>query len=153
MNEVERISDQLRRAFEGEAWHGPAVREVLVGVTAEQAARRLGQAHTIWEITLHIAAWEGIVRRRLGGEVGRDIPREVDWPAVRETNEAAWRHALEELERGHRQLREAVARLSDERLGEKMPGKEHTIYIEVHGVVQHDLYHAGQIAVLKKAMG
>lgn len=152
MSEVDRMTDQLRRAFEGDAWHGPAVRELLADVTAEQAARRpLARAHTIWEIVLHINAWESIVRRRLSGERIVEVPKEQDWPPVRDTSEVAWKKTLEELEDGHRQLRQAVSRLTDERLQEKPPGKAHPIYVEVHGVIQHDLYHAGQIAVLKKA--
>jgi uncharacterized damage-inducible protein DinB len=65
MNEVQRIVDQLRRAFEGEAWHGPAVMQILEGITAAQAAAHPASgAHSIWEIVLHIAAWEGAVSRR-----------------------------------------------------------------------------------------
>ncbi|MFQ5696228.1 MAG: DinB family protein [Terriglobia bacterium] len=154
MSEVERIADQLRRAYEGPAWHGPALREILAGVTAEQAARRpISGAHTIWELVLHIAAWESIARRRLSGEVITDVPDEQDWPPVRDTSEAAWKKALDDLERGHQQLRQAVAALTDARLGQKAPGKQQdwSIYATVHGVVQHNLYHAGQIALLKKA--
>jgi uncharacterized damage-inducible protein DinB len=153
MSEVERITDQLRRAFEGGAWHGPALEEILSDVTAEQAAQRpLPGAHTIWELVLHIAAWESIVRRRLSGEVIVEIPTEQDWPPVGETSAAAWRKTVEDLKRGHQQLRQAVAALTDERLQETAPGKEHSIYIEVHGAIQHDLYHAGQIAILKKGL-
>ena len=153
MSEAERLHDQLRRAFEGEAWHGPSVREVLAGVTAAQAAARpLRNAHTIWELVLHIAAWEAIVRRRLSGQLIVEVSDEQDWPPVRDTSEPAWKRALEELSRGHQQLRQAVAGLTDERLGEKVPGKDHTIYGTVQGAIQHDLYHAGQIAILKKEL-
>jgi uncharacterized damage-inducible protein DinB len=152
MSEIERIQDQLRRAYEGEAWHGAALRELLAGVTAEQAARRpIAAAHTIWEIVLHTAVWESVVCRRLEGEVIVTLPPEQDWPAVRDTGPAAWKKALEELERGHQQLRQAIARLTENRLSEIVPGKGYTVYYMLHGVVQHDLYHAGQIALLKKA--
>jgi len=91
MTEIERIADQLRRAHEGEAWHGPALNEILKGVTAEAAARRpIASAHSIWEIVLHVGVWESVVRRRLSGEVIGDLPPEQDWPAVRETSEGAW---------------------------------------------------------------
>lgn len=87
MTEVERIVDQLNRAFEGEAWHGPAVVEILEGITAPQAAARpLHGAHSIWEITLHIAAWERAVLRRLHGERA-ELLTEEDWPAVPMTDE------------------------------------------------------------------
>ena len=152
MSEVERIVDQLRRAYEGEAWHGPPFKQVLAGVTAEQAARRpVANAHTIWELVLHIAVWESVVRRRLAGEVTDPTP-EQDWPPVRDTSEAAWKKVLAELERGHLQLRQSIALLSDTQLSDKAPGKDYSLYGMLHGVIQHDLYHAGQIALLKKAL-
>jgi uncharacterized damage-inducible protein DinB len=151
MSEVQTIIDQLRRAFEKEAWHGPSVSGLLSDVTATQAVTRpLAAAHNIWEIVLHIAAWESVVRRRLAGEPVSDLPDEEDWPPVREASEAAWRKTLRDLERGHRQLQEAVESLHDDRLEEIVPGKGYSVYVMLHGVVQHDLYHAGQIAMLKK---
>ena len=69
-----------------------------------------------------------------------------------DTSEAAWENALAELERGHRQLRQSISALSDDRLGNIVPGKEDSVYVLLHGIVQHDLYHAGQIALLKKAL-
>ncbi len=149
-SEVHRIEEQLKRAFEGSAWHGPAVREVLQGVTAAKAeAKPLPGVHSIWEIVLHIAAWEDVVRRRVNGEPVDLTPAE-DWPAVRETGDAAWTDALAALKSRHLALRRTVARLSDARLKEEVPGMEYSHYHLVHGVIQHDLYHAGQIAILKK---
>ncbi len=154
MRETEQIADQLRRAYEGEAWHGPSLKEILAGVTAAQAAARpLGAAHSIWEIVHHVAAWEAIVLRRIGGEVVKNVSTEVDWPPVRETSEAAWQGTLKALESGNRRLREAIAQMTDEQLRARVPGKESSFYGELHGIVQHDLYHAGQIALLKKALG
>jgi uncharacterized damage-inducible protein DinB len=152
MSEVRRIADQLRRTFEGDAWHGPSVRELLADVTARRAAAKpIAQAHSIWEIALHMATWDEVVRRRLAGEITGDLPAEVDWPMLRETSEDAWRKSVQDLEQSHRALCEAVARLDDARLAESVPGKPDSVYIELHGIVQHDLYHAGQIALLKKA--
>ncbi|MBI2955798.1 MAG: DinB family protein [Acidobacteria bacterium] len=153
MSEAERIADQLRRAFEGNAWHGPALREILSGVTATQAvARPLPRAHSIWEIVLHIGVWESVVRRRLAGEVIVDLPPEQDWPAVADTSDAAWRKTLAELARGHQALRQAIAGLSEAQLAAPVAGQDYSVYVMLHGVVQHDLYHAGQLALLKKAL-
>ena len=153
MKEVERITDQLQRAFEGHAWHGPSVREVLSGITAEQAAKRIiPAAHTIWEITLHIAAWKSIVRRRIAGEPSHEIPPEEDWPAVGAATETAWNRTLQELELEHKSLRNSLEGLTDERLSEIPKGAAPSLYVFLHGVVQHDIYHAGQIALLKKAI-
>jgi len=151
MTEIERITDQLRRAFEGDAWCGSALREVLADVTAESAARRmLANAHSVWEIVLHVAAWKDAVRRRLAGE--RVVtPAEGDFPSVVETDATAWRNAIEMLETRHTELREAVARLDDARLEEPIVEGMSSLYVTLHGAVQHDLYHAAQIALLKKA--
>jgi uncharacterized damage-inducible protein DinB len=152
MSEVQRIVEELRQAFEGPAWHGPAVRALLAEVSAEKAAARpLAHAHSIWEIVLHIATWEDVVRRRLAGEVIGDLPDDQDWPPVGDTNAEAWQRTLQHLEHTNRTLREAVAKLDDIRLAEDVPGKNHSVYVMLHGIIQHDLYHAGQIALLRRA--
>src|ERR1035438_10207490 len=82
MTERARIADQLRRAFEGEAWHGDSVFEILEGVTAAQAASRpIAGAHTIWELVLHIAAWDGAALRRLGG-VAAELSDAQNFPVI-----------------------------------------------------------------------
>jgi len=153
MSEATRIADQLRRAFAGDAWHGDSLFEILDGVTATQAAARpIKNAHTIWELVLHIAAWDNAVLRRLGG-VAVELSDTQNFPAVADTSETAWRKALAEVQRVHDELVEAVSVLPDSRLDEIVPGKEgahYTFYYMLHGVVQHELYHAGQIALLKK---
>jgi uncharacterized damage-inducible protein DinB len=152
MTEIERIADQLHRAHEGEAWHGPALNEILKGITAEAAAGRpIASAHSIWEIVLHVGVWESVVRRRLSGEVIGDLPPEQDWPAVGEPSEGAWKQALAALDRGHEELQRVLMRLTDRQLAEVIPGPGYSVYFMLHGTVQHALYHAGQIALLKKA--
>ncbi len=150
-SEVARIADQLRRSFEGGAWHGPALLEVLDGVTAKQAAARpVAGAHSIWELVLHLQGWTGVELERLAGKTVEE--REAgDWPAVTDTSKAAWREALRKLEKIHRDLFAAVERLPESRLQELAPDRDHTIYFMLHGQVQHMVYHAGQIAILKKA--
>src|SRR5712692_8931199 len=109
MTEIERILDQLKRAYEGEAWHGPSVREVLAGITAEQAhARPVQNVHSIWELVHHIAVWENVGRRRLQGDRAQiDISSPEDWPPADDTSEAAWEQAKAALDRGHKALRES----------------------------------------------
>ena len=157
MSEAARIADQLRRAFDGEAWHGDSVFEILEGVTAEQAAARpIKHAHTIWELVLHIAAWDGAVLQRLGG-VAVTLSDAENFPAATDASETAWRKERAEVRLVHEKLVVAVAALPDSRLDDIVPGKEeegvhYTFYYMLHGVVQHELYHAGQIALLKKKM-
>jgi len=154
MPEATRIADQLRRAFDGEAWHGDALLEILEGVTAAQAAARpIASAHTIWELVLHIAAWDGAALRRLGG-AAIELGDEENFPPVPDVSDAAWHRATAQLRNTNQDLVAAVVDLPDARLFEMVPGKHgahYTFYYMLHGVVQHELYHAGQIALLKKA--
>jgi uncharacterized damage-inducible protein DinB len=152
MSEVERIVDQLKRAFEGEAWHGPSVLEVIEGITSRQAvAQPLPGAHSIWEFVLHIAAWEGAILRRLSGDRAQLSTKE-DWPPISATDEDAWERTRNMLKQGHLELRSAIAGLDDARLDQPIIKGMSSVYVQLHGVIQHDLYHAGQIALLKKAV-
>ena len=155
MTEIERILDQLKRAYEGNAWHGPSVREGLSGVTAEQARTRpLPNAHNIWELVHHIAVWENVGRRRLQGDRAEiNISSPEDWPPADDLSEAAWEQAKAALDRGHEALRKAISGLDESRLDEPILEGLSTVYVTLHGVIQHDLYHAGQISMLKKALG
>lgn len=148
--EAARIARQLRRGFEGNAWHGPAVLELLAGVTANQANQRvIPDAHTIWELVNHMRSVVLQVDRRLTGTPPTGGPEEEDFPSVTDASEAAWKESVDALTRSHRALREVVEGLPDARLSEKLEGGA-TVYSNLHGLVQHDLYHAGQIALLKK---
>ena len=150
IEERSRIADQLKRAFEGDAWHGPAVLEVLEGVGARAAAAKpISGAHSIWELVLHIAAWDGAIRRRMEGQALQLSP-EQDFPPVKDTSDAAWRSALETLKQRHADLIQGVLAMPDHRLTSQVPGKDYDFYHMLHGAAQHELYHAGQIALLKK---
>jgi len=150
MNEITRIVEQLKQAQEGEAWHGPSVGEALAGVSAAGASRRLiPQAHCIWEIVHHIRVTDEGVRAHLTGGAA---PEEPDWPSLTETGDSAWRAAVTALKASQRALREAAARLPEARLHETIPGKSHTYWHELLGILHHDLYHAGQISLLKKGL-
>lgn len=151
-SEATLIADQLRRAFAGEAWHGPALLELLQDVDAATAAARpLPDVHSIWELVLHVAVWDAVSVRRLKGE--KNQPTGTDnfplMPRVR--SEAAWRKAVAQAKRAHDSLVKTVAALPDSRLRDRVPGKKYNFGHMLHGVAQHELYHAGQIAILKKA--
>jgi len=147
------LSDQIRRAFEGEAWHGDSVLELLADVDAKAAAAHpIKNAHSIWELILHIAAWDDAVRRRAGGKAVT-LSDQENFPSVTDSSEAAWRKAVEHLKSTHTQLVKAVTAFPDSRLQEQVPGKTadyYNFFYMFSGIVQHELYHAGQIALLKK---
>lgn len=159
MPEIRRIADQLQRAFDGDAWYGSPLMKILDGVTAEQAAAHpVKDAHSIWQIALHIAAWQGAVLDRLDGKAAR-LPAEGDWPEITDHSEAGWQNTLTLLAERHNALMKAITDLSDDKL-KQVVGEERdpstgsgvTIYYTLHGIIQHNIYHTGQIAVLKKAV-
>ncbi|HEV8136698.1 MAG TPA: DinB family protein [Pyrinomonadaceae bacterium] len=156
MKELERIKDQFQRAFNGQAWHGPSLLSLLAGVTAEQAAAHpVPGAHSIWELTLHIAAWESACQRRLKGDPAQ-LSNEEDWPSVNDHSEDSWTATKQKLMHIHEQLLDAISSTDESRLdlpiiSERDP-EFSSVYVTLHGGIQHDLYHAGQIAILKKAL-
>jgi uncharacterized damage-inducible protein DinB len=153
MTESGGIADELRRAFYGEAWHGDSLMEILRGVTAAQAAARpIKSAHSIWELVLHISAWDGAARRRMTGAVVA-LTGDANFPPVTNSSEASWQRTLEQVRRVHDDLVDEVSKFPDARLAEPVPGKEGAHYnfaYMLHGLAQHAAYHAGQIALLKK---
>ena len=146
----------LRRLHAGDAWHGPSVKASLAGVDRHSAAARpIAGAHTIWEIALHITAWRDEVRERIGGK-RPGAPNQGDWQQVTDTSEAAWKAALAALDRSYQALSGAVRELSDADLDRPIgtddnPSGGSTVGLTVHGIAQHDAYHAGQISLLRKA--
>ncbi len=156
MSETERIIDQLRRAFDGGAWHGPSVLPLISDVTAVQAAAHpIAGAHSIWELVLHIGAWESACKRRLEGDPAQ-LTDDEDWMAIRDFSEAEWKRTKEKLIATHEELLAAIADVNESHLDQPIIGgasfQSSSVYITLHGAVQHDLYHAGQIALLKKAI-
>lgn len=151
MRELDRIADQLRHAVHGYAWHGPSLLEILDGVDARAAAAHsIAGAHSIWEILQHITVWSRVALRRMNGETLQPTP-EQDWPPVRDETQAAWERTLEEFRAAQQELLAKMKSMSDAELGAPVPGKPYDNWFQLHGLVQHHLYHAGQIAVLKKA--
>jgi hypothetical protein len=151
MSEIERIVDQLNRAFIGEAWHGPAVIEILEGITAPQAATHpLAGGHSIWELALHITAWTRAGSRRLQGDRAQ-LSEVENFPPVTDLGERAWEEARESIKAAYEELRGAILLLDGSRLDQPIIEGMSSVYVTLHGVIQHSLYHAGQIAILKKA--
>ena len=154
MSQIDSLADQLERAFRGGAWHGPAVAEALAGVDEEAAAARpLAAGHSIWEIVHHLTVWNEVPRRRLDGEGLQNLPPERDWPPVEEVSAGAWRAALAALEESHAALRARVRDLADSQLDDPVAGSDPTVRGMLFGILQHNAYHAGQIALLRKTPG
>ena len=132
------LAEQLRNAFEGDAWHGPAVLELLADIDPETAAAHpLPETHSIWEIALHIAAWDDAVNRRIVlGKFGKALQLNAaeNFPPVTDKSAAAWKKAVAHVKAAHAALLETVAGLPDARLRERVPGKKYDIGFMLQGV-------------------
>src|ERR1022692_3610122 len=123
MTESGGIADELRRAFYGEAWHGDSLMEILRGVTAAQAASKpIKSAHSIWELVLHISAWDGAARLRMTGAVVA-LTGDANFPPVTDSSEASWKRTIEQVRRMHDDLVDEVSKFPEARLAEQVPGK------------------------------
>jgi uncharacterized damage-inducible protein DinB len=159
MSEISRIIDELEREYDGDPWHGSPLVAILDGVSASQAnAKPVANAHSIWELVLHVTAWKNEVRLRLSGAPAGD-PKEGDWPEVGEPSDERWHAALERLRRAQRDLLADIESLPEAKLfaptndpRDRKTGAGVSYYVLLHGAVQHDVYHAGQIALLKKGL-
>ena len=146
------IADQLQRAFYGSAWHGPAVMELLEDVDAAMAvAKPIRNVHSIWELLLHVTVWDAAALTRLGGSKCQPTG-DANFPPVAKGEALEWRRAIADAKLTHDRLVKTVKTLSSERLRDRVPGKRYDFYHMLHGIAQHELYHAGQIAILKKAV-
>jgi uncharacterized damage-inducible protein DinB len=154
LSEINRISDQLKRAYMGEAWHGPSVCEVISNIDpAKAAAYPLRSVHSIWEILLHMIAWIKFARLSLEGEaMPQNLSPEKDWPVVQEAGQKAWESTLKALENEHQLLLDRVSELKDPELSDIVPGRNYSVYFLLQGIIQHNLYHAGQMSLLKTAL-
>lgn len=157
---LESTLGEIRRMYEGNAWHGPAVLDVLEGITATQAAARpLPNAHSIFELTHHLAAWIGEATARIQGQPAGD-PADGDFPLVGNLiDEAAWDAVRARLARRHAAFLDVVAAFDPARLDDPVDpstspdrSRPRTFSALIHGVVQHNAYHAGQIMLLRKAI-
>jgi len=150
MTELERLVDQIERSFRGNAWHGPSVLEVLDGVDAKAArVRTVAAGHTIWELTLHLRATMEIISGRIAGTVG-EVEEDVYWPLPDDLSEEAWQALLAELPPRHEALVAAIAKFAPSRLDAVLFAGGSAAYNNFWGHAQHNTYHAGQIALLKK---
>ena len=157
MSEIDRIIDQLEREHAGDPWHGSPLSAILDGITAGDAALKpLAGAHSIWELVLHMTAWKREVRRRLSGAAAA-LPEDGDWPEVGDPTEKRWVAARTRLEDAHRQLLTDIRAMPESQLHtptndprDHPTGAGVSFYQLLHGIVQHDVYHTGQIALLKK---
>jgi uncharacterized damage-inducible protein DinB len=152
MSEVQRILDHYDGVMNGAAWHGNPIWQILGGISPEVAAARpIANAHSIWELVGHMAYWESVAARRLHG-LRAGLEEEGNFPAAPEATDANWRKTLDQFRASNQSFREALQQLAPSRLDEMSAAGKRSFYGEAHGLIEHNVYHAGQIALLAKAM-
>ena len=143
---VDRIRDQYQRAWDGDAWHGPPLAELLGSITPQVSQWRppVG-AHSIQQLASHIAFWLDAAHRRLNGETY--LPDSGDWDVPAAEN---WDGTVARLRKTYQSLVDAIAAAPAARLRDPVAGKPYDVYVLLHGALQHTLYHAGQIAMMRR---
>ena len=154
MSEATTISAMLKSISHGPAWHGPSVLDALEGVSASQATQKpLAGAHSLWEILLHMNAWQDYTLSVANGADGGELQGETDWPPVPAgPAEDEWEAAQRQFDGGGQEIRELIMHFDDAKMHETVSGREFPMKVLLHGIVHHNLYHCGQIAVLRKAL-
>lgn len=149
MSEINRIVRLLSKTFDKGAWHGPTVSEVLETVNAEQAHWRAGSSHSIIELVLHMISWRRFAVHRLRGDGTYEVSPEMNFPVP---DSETWSEVCGRLERSQEELLEAARKFPEERLGELVPSSsfKYTYYTLLHGIAHHDIYHIGQIQLIRK---
>ena len=149
---IEMLLDVIDQGFDRQSWHGPNLRGSIRGVTHQQAIwRPQPERHNIWEHVLHAAYWKYTVRRRLLGEKrGSFLLKGSNWITPEETTAAAWRDDVQLLVETHKSMRAAIADVPASQLHKPVRGDKVTYFFLISGVAAHDVYHAGQIQLLKR---
>jgi len=150
MAEMDRILRLVNKTFHKGAWHGPTVLEVLAQVSPALANARAGKSHSIMELVLHMNSWRNFATRRLSGDAVYQVSEDANFPTP---GSMTWGEAVKKLEESQRELEDAVRAFPEEKLTELVPGASHkyTFYTLLHGIIQHDIYHIGQIQLILKA--
>lgn len=153
--EIQRIKHSFKMVYNGEPWHGASLLDLLKGVDYLQASQRVfPNSHSIWELVQHIYNWREFAVKKMEGEVGFDIVlnSESDWANLQIPIEASWQKLLSELVENQKVILEILDGWLDEQLDDQVPGKDYNYYTLLHGIIKHDIYHAGQIAMTRKML-
>ncbi len=150
MSEITRILNHYDGVLNGSPWHGNPIWQILDGISPETAAARPPNgSHTIWEIVMHMTFWEGVGSERLAGQRA-GLVDELNFPAMPAPSDKNWQQTLDQFRASNQQFRAALAQLDPARLDDLTAAGKRTYYNEAHGVIEHDIYHAGQIALFRK---
>lgn len=148
-SEIERITRLLEKTFDKQPWYGSSIMETLSDIIPDIISKHQGETHSILELVMHMTAWRQFAIKRLQGDADFEITEDLNFPVV-----GTWEEAIKNLQTSQRILTDEVKKFSENRLGDLVPSKrqKYTYYTLLHGIIQHDIYHLGQIALLKKSL-
>ena len=150
MGPIEQLLERYDQTLEGDAWFGDPVWKILDGVDARcAAAKPVNGVHTIWQLVRHMEFWEDIAARRLSGPVTPELAG--NFPEMPPLDEQTWQKTLQQFRSSNAKFRAALSQVDSARLDENTPGAQRTFRYEIVGIIEHHVYHIGQIALLKKA--
>ncbi|MFN7117665.1 MAG: DinB family protein [Saprospiraceae bacterium] len=150
ITETYRITELLRRTFDGEPWYGPSVMDTLSDVTLEETLNQLPDSHTVAELVEHMIAWRTFAIKRLQGDTEFDVNQEASFVKISAMTSELWRDMLQRLQQTQEALLQILSQISDEKLAQIVAGRDYTFDRLLHGVIHHDIYHSGQIVLLRK---
>jgi uncharacterized damage-inducible protein DinB len=143
--ETSNLAKLLEKSFHGPAWHGPAVLEALENLSVQGASRKIPDTHSIIELVAHMTTWRKFVTKRLKGDNSYEVSDAENFPI-----EADWEDVLHNLKESQASLLAAIKTFPEDQLFKVVPTRQYDFYTMLHGIIQHDIYHTGQIILLKK---
>ncbi len=144
------LIDLFERTFDGDAWHGPSVMKVLQNFPLEQMNARIGDGHSVIELVEHMTAWRQFAIHRLQGDKTYEVTELENFRPRENAGEEDWQKAIEALEQSQKQLLELLKDFPANELSALVDGRSYPFYVLLHGLIHHDLYHLGQIVLLKR---
>jgi uncharacterized damage-inducible protein DinB len=150
MNKIERIKKLLIASYDGQSWHGPNITKTLASVPLEKISNRLPNSHSIIELVYHMTAWRKFVIEQVKENLDYRVSDEANFKSFPNPSQADWEEVLKALEDNQQAFLAALDVLDEARLYEQIPGRFYDLGFLIHSGMHHDLYHLGQIVLLKK---
>jgi uncharacterized damage-inducible protein DinB len=145
MQEIKNLSKLVQRVYDGKAWHGPSVMDVLRDVDETSSRKKLGNSHSIVQLVLHMVSWRTFVTKRLLGDSTFELADDQNFPP-----ETEWAIALQKLNESQTELLKAIDTITADQLHETVANRKYDFFILLHGIIHHDIYHIGQVQLIKK---
>jgi uncharacterized damage-inducible protein DinB len=147
-SEIQHILSLLKSTFNKSPWYGPSVNDVLSDIDAELAELRINNTHSIIELVCHMTAWRTFVVKKLEGDVDYKVDDALNFPTP-----FNWETTLKDLHESQAKLIAAIQNFDSSLLHDAVPNSSsgYTFFTLLHGIIHHDIYHTGQIILIKKS--